>query len=156
MSSRRLRSRVPSARFVAVASLSGHELRCHKLSRDGSGKCDAFETGHGNHRVIGVVFDIPEDEKPELDRKEGLGCGYEEKKVGLVTTDGANLEAITYYATVIDTSVKPYHWYKEHVLIGANEHGLPGRYIEIIATIASMADPESGRHEQELSIYVEK
>lgn len=40
----RLRERVPSARPVAVARLAGHSLRWHKVSIDGSGKCDAEAT----------------------------------------------------------------------------------------------------------------
>ncbi|MCP4125949.1 MAG: gamma-glutamylcyclotransferase [Gammaproteobacteria bacterium] len=155
MSIRRLRQRVPSARFVAVATLHSHELRCHKVSRDGSGKCDAFETGHNGHRVIGVVFAIPRSEKPELDRKEGLGRGYAEKMVQLVTADDDCLEAVTYYATVTDGAIRPYHWYKQHVLIGAAEYGLPLDYIEDFTKIESVADPEPGRHVREMEIYRE-
>jgi gamma-glutamylcyclotransferase len=44
MSLSRLRERVPSAEAVGCFSLNGHDLRFHKLSKDGSGKCDAFFT----------------------------------------------------------------------------------------------------------------
>ncbi len=44
MSSRRLLSRVPSARFITSASLPGHALHFHKKGLDGSAKCDAYET----------------------------------------------------------------------------------------------------------------
>ena len=153
MSIRRLRDRVPSACFVTVATLARHELRCHKVSKDGSAKCDAFKTGVSDHCVIGVVFDIAESEKPELDRREGLGNGYEEKVVELVSVDGGVIEATTYYATIIDESIKPYHWYKEHVLIGATEHGLPQRYIKIFSQIESVVDPKFERHEKEMALY---
>ncbi len=156
MSIRRLRDRVPSARFVTVATLHKHELRCHKVSRDGSGKCDAFETGDSNHHVLGVVFEISEFEKPELDLKEGLGKGYEEKMVQLVTPDGDCLEAITYYATITDGAIRPYYWYKQHVLIGATECGLPEDYIDAFAQIESVADPNPERHAAEMVIYLEE
>jgi len=154
MSSRRLRDRVPSADFMIVATLHGHELRCHKVSRDGSGKCDAYETGDSNHCVIGVVFDINASEKQLLDLKEGLGSGYEEKIVSLVAADGSVIEATTYYATSIDSLLKPYYWYKHHVLIGAAEHGLPQDYIEVFAQVESVADPESERHAKEMALYL--
>ena len=57
-----------------------HDLRFHKKSKDGSGKCDALETNNSEHFVIGVVFKISETDKSELDRKEGLGFEYEEKR----------------------------------------------------------------------------
>jgi hypothetical protein len=42
METARLRERMPSAKPLGVAKLSGHELRFHKRSKDGSGKCNAF------------------------------------------------------------------------------------------------------------------
>jgi gamma-glutamylcyclotransferase len=44
MCSGRLRARV-TCDFVTTAKLAGYQLRFHKLSRDGSSKCDAFRTG---------------------------------------------------------------------------------------------------------------
>ncbi|MGI9295941.1 MAG: gamma-glutamylcyclotransferase family protein [Pseudomonadales bacterium] len=153
MSSKRIRQRVPSAEFIAVSTLSMHELRFHKSSKDGSAKCDAFETRDQNSIVIGVVFEVSEPEKLELDRVEGLGFGYDEKIVVVTSTNGESMKASTYYATDIEPSRKPYHWYKEHVVRGAKENGLPAHYVENIATIESVADPKPGRHESEMAIY---
>ena len=156
MSSKRLKDRVPSACYVTIATLSKHELRFHKKSIDGSGKCDACETGVDNHKVIGVVFEIDEAEKPELDKKEGLGNGYDEKTVNLIAQSGEHIKAITYFATNIDNTKKPYHWYKQHVISGAEEFKLPDEYIEIIRNTESITDNKPGRHELELSIYANK
>lgn len=41
MSQRRLKARVPSARFIAVAERPDHRLRFHKSAGDGSAKCNA-------------------------------------------------------------------------------------------------------------------
>lgn len=152
MSQRRLQARVPSARFVAVAELPAHRLRFHKSARDGSAKCDAEETGKPEDRVIGVVFEIDDDEKPDLDRHEALGRGYDEKQVELTTGEGA-LGAWMYYATRINKSLKPFHWYKNHVLIGARENGLPADYIAQIEAVESIDDPKRKRHDRELAIY---
>lgn len=46
MSLARLQDRLPLARFVAIATLPAQRLQFHKVSRDGSGKCDAEETGY--------------------------------------------------------------------------------------------------------------
>ncbi|MEW8536389.1 MAG: gamma-glutamylcyclotransferase family protein [Candidatus Thiodiazotropha endolucinida] len=153
MSSRRLLSRVPSARFVTSASLPGHELHFHKKSLDGSAKCDAYETKSDRYTVSGVIFEIAKSEKAVLDSKEGLGQGYEEKMVELIDPDGEMLAAYTYYATFIDRTLKPYHWYKHHVLTGALEYDLPATYIEKLRLIESMEDPDPQRHAFEMAIY---
>jgi len=153
MSSKRLKDRVPSACYVTIATLFKHELRFHKKSIDGSSKCDAYETGMDDHQIIGVIFEVSESEKPELDKKEGLHNGYEEKLVNLVTQSGEHVEAITYYATNFDKTKKPYDWYKQHVINGAEEFGLPEEYIEKIQNAESIIDNKPGRYELELSIY---
>jgi hypothetical protein len=110
-------------------------------------------TNNSDHSVIGVVFEMASTDKPELDRKEGLGYGYEQKEVSISTLDGETILALTYYATHIDTELKPYHWYKHHVLTGATENGLPFEYVEKIRSVDSIADPRVERHEQEMAIY---
>lgn len=152
MSHRRLQARVPSARFVAVAELPSHRLRFHKSAGDGSAKCNAEETGNPDDRVIGVVYEIDAAEKPDLDRHEALGFGYDEKEVELATGSD-RLQAWMYYATRIDQALKPFHWYKDHVLIGARENGLPAEYVAQIEAVESVDDPKPERHSRELSIY---
>lgn len=156
MSRRRLQARVPSARFVAVAELPGHRMLFHKRSRaDGSAKCDADYTGDARHRVIGVVWDIAESEKGDLDRVEGLGYGYDEKIVPVITREGERLDVQVYVATDIDPALSPYRWYWEHVRIGARENALPADYIEWIENVSVEEDPEPERHRDELAIYTQ-
>ncbi|MDX1459036.1 MAG: gamma-glutamylcyclotransferase family protein [Marinobacter sp.] len=152
MSHRRLQARVPSARFVTTAELRAHRLRFHKAAMDGSAKCDAEETGNPEDRVLGVVYEIDDAEKPDLDRHEALGRGYDEKHVELISGKGL-LGAWMYYATRINESLYPFHWYKDHVLTGAREHGLPADYVAEIETVISIDDPRPGRHARELAIY---
>lgn len=152
MSRRRLQARVPSARFFAVAELPGHRLRFHKHAHDGSAKCDAEETGDPQDRVIGVIYEIADEDKPDLDRHEALGFGYEQKMVELETAWG-HAQAWMYYATSLTSTLKPYHWYKEHVLVGARESGLPADYIARIEAVESINDPNTSRSQRELAIY---
>jgi len=154
MSSKRLLARVPSARKVGVGVLSHHELRFHKAShKDGTAKCDARETGNADHCIHGVVFLIDPAEKPYLDKVEGVGVGYEEKFVTVQLEDGSAVEAYTYYATSIDPALKPFCWYKEHVMIGAREHALPADYVAQIECIEVLDDEDLQRREMELAIY---
>lgn len=154
MSTKRLRARVPSAERVAAAMLEGHALKFHKVSVvDGSAKCDAIETGNPNDFVHGVLFRISPLEKPCLDRNEGLGIGYDEKIVCVRLSDGSSVAAFTYYATRIDPDLKPFDWYKTHVLVGARENGLPPDYVTMIEAVQCVEDTHAQRRARELSIY---
>ena len=153
MSHRRLRARVPSAEFISLAYLERHALRFHKRGRDGSAKCDAYHTGESNDLVIGVVFRIDPGQRQHLDAAEGLGNGYETKPVSLLTPERTLLEAFTYYATMIDTQLRPFSWYREHVLWGCRENALPPDYIGRIETISCIEDSDAGRANRELAIY---
>lgn len=150
----RLQARLASARFVAVATLTEHRLMFHKRSRvDGSAKCDAWFTGEARDRVYGMVAAIEEEEKPRLDAIEGLGLGYEEKQVSVLTDRGETLEAQMYFATDIKNGLLPFDWYRQHVLIGAREHRLPADYVAMIESVRVKADPDPRRYRRELSVY---
>lgn len=155
MSSPRLLKRVGSARAIATAHLPGHVLRFRKRGRDGSAKCDACYTGLARDVVRGVIFEIAAGDKPRLDEQEGLGRGYGEKTVTVTDAQGRGYRAFAYYALQIDPALRPYHWYREHVLRGALEHDLPKAYIAAIRAVESIGDPESGRVECELAIYAD-
>ena len=117
-------------------------MRWHKLGRDGSGKCDAAFVGAGATNVVwGVLFDICCAEKDRLDTAEGLGIGYLEKEVAVATADG-DCMALTYRAKAnkIDPALRPYAWYKDHVLRGAHEHGLPRDYVAALEGIQTLED----------------
>jgi hypothetical protein len=154
MSTKRLHTpdRVPSAKRVGLATLPAHRLVFHKKSSDGSAKCDAYCTGSESDLMVGVLFDVSQSEKGNLDRAEGLGYGYEEKEI-MVTTDSGLQKAVAYFATDIDSNMKPYDWYKNHVLVGARENDLPKDYIKMIEAVESIADQNKEREEKEFSIY---
>lgn len=152
MSERRLARRVSSARKIATCELRGHKLAFHKISKiDGSAKCDIPSSE--SDTVIGVLFDIADEQIADLDRAEGLGFGYESISVDLVDPSGFSVRAMSYFATAIDASLKPYNWYKHHVLVGARENNLPESYIEFIESIESIKDPCTSRAESEMAIY---
>jgi len=153
LSSARFFKRVSSAKLVATGYLLQHRLCFHKVGSDGSAKCDAFHTGNDKDVVMGAIYAMPEIEKAKLDSIEGVDSGYEESTVSIVTSSGNSLPAILYRATNIDTGLKPFHWYKGHVLIGAREHDFPPEYIERFLTVESVQDPDMERAEKELAIH---
>ena len=154
MSLPRLKGRVPSAVRIGTFTLVEHSLRFHKLSKkDGSGKCDALFTKNTEDYVAGALFEISDDEKIELDRAEGLGYGYEEKRVVVNDAQGNSLEAVTYYATKTEPSLLPYSWYLNHVIIGAVETGVSADYLDSVTAIKSMEDPDKERDARERAIY---
>ena len=153
MSSRRLNARV-SARFVTLATLPAHRLAFHKLSRgDGSGKCDAWYTGDPADQVLGVVYEVADWDKPVLDGYEGLGAGYDEKWTHVRIEAGEHMEVQLYVATLIDPEARPFTWYRDHVLIGAREYGLPGSYQQWIASVPAWEDPNQHREARERAVH---
>ena len=143
---RRLRApdRAPSALAVGAGYVEGRRLNFNKLSIDGSGKCDIEATCRPHDHAHGVLFSIAVAEKTALDVVEGLGRGYAEEHVRVVTDNGTET-ALTYVALMKAPALRPYHWYKAFVVAGAMEHGLPGDYVEWLRSIASQPDPDSGR-----------
>ena len=149
----RILERISSAELVSRGYLLNHRLSFHKVGQDGSAKCDAFETGNIRDCVLGALYRIDPAEKEQLDQVEGLGNGYDEKEVTIMSDSGKRMTALTYYATNIDTTLKPFHWYKGHVLIGARENDFPDEYIEQYLSVESIDDPDIERAERELAIH---
>lgn len=153
MSTARLRERVPSCQPCGVATLPGHALYFHKRSADGSAKCNALSTS-SEDEVVGVLFTFDPAERAKLDRVEGVGKGYEHATVTVINDKGRRRKVLTYLATVghIDDSLNPYGWYKDHVLAGASEHGLPPEYVaDYIEPVEAIEDPDKKRDLKERS-----
>lgn len=155
MSLARLVARLGAARKLGCYSLPQHELKFHKVGRDGSGKCDAFHTGDSQHFLYGVLFRISHRDKQLLDRFEGLGEGYDEKIVSVFSAGGDVRQAVLYYATHIDQAIGPFHWYKHHVLTGAREALLPGEYIARIEDVSAVVDTDIKRSREQMAIYTD-
>ena len=153
MSIGRLRQRVLVVERIGLFRLNSHDLRFHKIGRDGSGKCDAFETGDPGQFLWGSVFDINAGMKSKLDHFEGLGAGYEEKQVTVTGESGVRLGAFTYYATSIDESLRPYSWYLDHVVIGAKESGVPVGYLARLQAVEFVDDRDIQRDRMERSLH---
>jgi gamma-glutamylcyclotransferase len=119
----RLRKRVPSARVLGPARLADFAWRCDKRGRDGTAKANlAPEPGA---ETWGVLFEVDPAELPALDRAEG---GYERVPVE-VTCAGRSFAAETYVSDRVAADWLPTAWYRDVMLRGAREHGLPPHWI---------------------------
>ena len=83
-----------------------------------------------------------------MDRAEGLGSGYHDERERVQSPDGLEVQVQTYIADreAIDDGLKPYSWYKDFVMKGAQEHGLPSEYIHsYIEPVLAVTDPDRKR-----------
>jgi cation transport regulator ChaC len=136
--------RAPSARPVTAGSVAGRRLTFDKVGQDGSGKCDAERSPEDGDRVFGVVFQVELRDQPRLDRIEGVSTGYARETVDVLTRNGS-LVAQTYIATKKASAVRPFCWYRDLVLAGALEHGLPLAHVEMIRAVEALTDPDTVR-----------
>lgn len=136
----RLRARTPSAQLAGTAYLPDWSLRFHKRSIDASGKCSISKGSSGVHVA---VYRMSAADKQELDRIEGAGDGYVSARIEVPEFG----ECATYIAadSRVDDSLQPYDWYKELVLLGCEELGLPSDYARRIESVAAIPDPDSAR-----------
>lgn len=147
--------RAPSAVPVAAGYVERHRLTFDKISRQRpgiSGKCDMEHTGDLADRVYGVVFKISAAHAAALDEAEGAGRGYKKTECDVATDDGF-YRAKVYIATDKDRNLRPFHWYKGHVVRGALEHNLPADYIAKLNAVESWADPDEDRAKKEEAIW---
>lgn len=148
----RLAKRVPSARNPRVAALPGHVVRYRRLSVDGSTKCDLVRAEE-SATAYGVIYDIDPDQRPNLDAAESVGNGYHREQL-TVAVDDRELTVFTYIADAshIAEQVAPYGWYRDLVVGGALEHGLPGRYIDEQLDVTATSDPDAARDRRERAV----
>ena len=139
----RLANRVPGVRALGPASLPGYELRWHKRSVDRSGKCSIVPSASAAAVVHGALFTIPNAEKHQLDRVEH---GYAELTVCVQSSQGV-VSAQTYVAgpSHIDDSLRPYAWYRDLVVSGAESHNLPAEYVESLRLVVARQDQDTER-----------
>jgi len=145
----RLLERVPSAQFLGVVELRQYALAFQKKGHDGSSKCNLVRTGGDSDGVHGAIYQIDSAHKQALDRFEGNGNGYHDSQL-TVELHGEEYSTFTYFAQeshIVD-GLKPYHWYKDLVVLGAKHLQFPQAYVRFIESIESFEDPDERRRRQ--------
>jgi len=145
----RLTERVHSAELLDVVKLSHYRLAFQKKGHDGSSKCNLVRTGVDSDGVHGAIYQIDSAHKQSLDHFEGNGNGYQDSPL-TVELHGKAYYCFTYFAQTahIDDDLKPYHWYKDLVVLGAKHFQFPDAYVRSIESIESVEDPNEKRRMQ--------
>src|SRR6476660_6459334 len=128
-----LRSWIPSARRITIASLSGFTLRWHKRSSAG-GKLAALRTGHPDDVVWGVVYEVDGLGLQQIDEGQ-RAAGYRDERVTVVGPDGTDYDASVYVARaeMIDDSLMPTRSYRDPIVNAARANELPAKYVGELA-----------------------
>ncbi len=139
----RLTERVPSARLLGPVALPGLRLAFHVRGLDESGKGNLVACS-GAPPAYGAVYEIDAGEKAALDRYEGVSYRDTTLEVSL---NGGRRTCFTYlgHAAHIDEALRPYDWYKDIILLGAQYLGAPVIYLDAIRRTACMPDPDEAR-----------
>jgi hypothetical protein len=142
----RLGERVPSARLLGRVALPGYRLAFHKRGADGSGKGDLVVAG-ADSLAVGALFEMAAEDKPNLDAAEGAGYRCDTMTVEL---GGRTFEAFVYLGEdpYIDPELRPFRWYRDVIWHGARFNGAPGDYLDAIAAVPAVEDPDPDRRER--------
>jgi len=147
----RLKKRAASATLIGTSFLPSWALRFSKKSdKDGTGKCTISRNGDG---IYLAIFEIDNSERVELDRCEGLGCGYNN-----LTIDDPNFGVCTAYIAderSVDESLIPVDWYKEFVILGCEYNRFPHDYVEWVRNTQSCEDSDKQRRQTEWALVEE-
>jgi cation transport regulator ChaC len=124
-------NRCPNARFIFNAVLPGH---CLVFSRGGdAGTCTADVVPDPASLVWGVVYDITDSDRQQLDAREGVGIrSYQPKEVPVHPHGDIEqrVMVLTYGASdSAEIQQPPSREYLDYLLRGARHWGLPADYI---------------------------
>ena len=124
-------NRCPNARFIFKAILPGHRL---VFTRNGdAGNCAADAIPDPSSLVWGVVYDITDSDRRQLDAHEGVAIRAYRPKEVMVHPQGdieQRVVVLTYRASdAADALEAPSRECLDHLLSGARRWGLPDDYI---------------------------
>ena len=124
-------NRCPSARFIFNAVLPAHRLAfVHGSDAD---TCAADAVPDSASVVWGVVYDITDSDRQQLDAREDVGIRTYRPKEVLVHPHGdfeQRLMVLTYCAgNLADNQQPPTRQYVDHLLRGARRWSIPADYI---------------------------
>ena len=142
----RLAERVPTVRPVGRGWLPSHQLHFHLSGSDESGKCNILHTGDHSDIVHGALYELDADRLDRLHAAEGPPYTFLELEIG--TPDGP-ICAATYRgrSEYLDDELVPFEWYRDFVVHGGHEHGLPADYLAALESVPCQPDPNAERAE---------
>jgi AIG2 family protein len=125
----RLCERVPSAVARGVARADGFALALDKRGADGTAKANL--RSEPGSVVWGVLYAIDARDWPRLDRHE-----RDYARIEIAVSRGAErLAAQTYRSDHLTDDVVAAAWYKQLIVDGAREHGLPDDWCALLEAL---------------------
>jgi gamma-glutamylcyclotransferase (GGCT)/AIG2-like uncharacterized protein YtfP len=118
----------PDARFAGPARIEGYRLALTRRSiRWQAGVLDIVPAA--GSEVWGALYDMSEDELERIDAKEGAGFAYRRIEVRVGSTTAIAYEVIDKEPEEVPCAPE----YRELVLAGARERGLPDAWVRELA-----------------------
>jgi gamma-glutamylcyclotransferase len=101
--------------------------------------------------VLGVVFEIDERQKRDLDEAEGVGKGYEViSAVAVRLESGAEVLARTYIGSELNHDLRPSDRYRALVIASAIQHGFPSSWVAALEAAEFIRDLDPRRRQRAL------
>jgi gamma-glutamylcyclotransferase len=135
MSSARMCARIASARSIGRGELEGYCFSCNKIGIDGSAKANLVRAA--GETVWGVIYQLQLAELAQLDAFEG---GYERVTLQ-IRADSETLACETYLSDRVTDAQVAYDWYRQHMVDGAEEHGLPPAWLAMLGALPARQPP---------------
>jgi len=130
MNTARMQLRIPGASVIGPACVMGRQLIFNKLGRDGSGKANIV--CRAGRIVHGIIYKM---NVSDLDALDEIEKGYRRISIWVNSREEKPARVETYEAEMLTHDPVPFDWYREHILTGAREHGLPGEYVRQLEQI---------------------
>ena len=134
-------NRCPSARFIFNAVLPRHRLVFTQGPE--AGTCAADTVADSAALVWGVVYDITDSDRQQLDAREGIGVRPHRPREVIVHPHGdveQRVMVLTYgTGNPSDMQLQPDRPYLEHIISGARHWGIPVDYIAQLERTAALA-----------------
>jgi type I restriction enzyme, S subunit len=129
--------RTSSAQLKGVATLQDYKVVTNKISKKYPGFGMANLQQSEDESVWGAIYEITEEDMLKLDKNEK---GYNRQRIEVVTEQGNNIEVVTYISNLTDNTLVAREPYKETILRGARNQGLPEDYIDLLDRLPSKPD----------------
>lgn len=149
-------SNMSTARLNAADRLNGAAIDCGLVAtsdryelafdvwskRNDCAAADIVESVSGR-QIWGVLYYVPDDCMPRLDRIEGNGKNYCRREISITTVDGAEFPnpVFTYMVREPRQCIKTNLAYVTHILNGLSEHSAPRDYVEYVRRRIVENDP---------------
>ena len=135
LSTRFLHEYTPSAAFVMRAELPNYEVQFRHYSENLGGGISSIVESPGS-LVKGVIYQVLESELEALDAVESVAEGIYRREAFLVLGEDGQWHRGDLYRVVSPKGpYTPSRSYVDHMIEGAQEHGLDPPYIEQLVAI---------------------